>query len=265
MLVVFTGLIGMLIAPGTIDLKDGVIAILAMAVGSGGAACINMWYDRDIDKLMHRTRTRSIPSGMVRAAHALYLGIALSVVSVIAMYVFINLLAASVLAFSIFFYAVVYTIWLKRHTAQNIVIGGLAGALPPLIGWVAVTNSISIEPLILVLIIFLWTPPHFWSIAILNMADYGRARIPMLPNVVGVARTKKEMLYYMIALSISTLLPVIRLDYGWKYLAAACILNAIFFWHIHKLFKSDSYAIKTFKFSIVYLFALFLAILLTAR
>jgi protoheme IX farnesyltransferase len=192
-LVVFTGFAGMYVAPGGLHPLVFAIALFAIAAGAGASGAINQWYDRDIDAMMSRTKTRPIPAGFMAPAEALTLGLVVSAISVLLLGLSTNWLAASLLAFTIFFYAVVYTVWLKRRTPQNIVIGGAAGAFPPMIGWAAVTGTLSIEPILLFAIIFMWTPPHFWALALVKNDDYTRASIPMLPVVVGAAETRRQI------------------------------------------------------------------------
>jgi len=206
-LVVFTALVGLLVAPGRLDPLIGFVALLCIAAGAGAAGVLNMWYDADIDALMARTAMRPIPSGRVSRAEALALGLVLAACSVTVLGFAVNIAAAALLAFTIFFYVVVYTVWLKRQTPQNIVIGGAAGALPPVIGWVAATGRIGAEPLILFLIIFLWTPPHFWALSLSRAGEYSRAGIPMLPVVAGTAETKRQILIYCILLVPISILP----------------------------------------------------------
>jgi protoheme IX farnesyltransferase len=198
-LVVFTGIVGLLLAPGAVHPLLAAVAVLCIAVGAGAAGAINMWYDRDIDALMARTRERPIPAGRVTPAVALGLGISLAVASVAIMGLALNWVAAGLLAFTIFFYVVVYTIGLKRRTPQNIVIGGAAGAFPPMIGWAAVSGELTLAPFILFAIIFLWTPPHFWALALFRRGDYDKAGIPMLPVVAGEAVTRRQILVYTLS------------------------------------------------------------------
>src|ERR1035437_9310455 len=206
-LVVVTGLIGLLVAPGHLHPVLAFTAVLAIAVAAGASGAINMWYDRDIDAVMHRTRNRPIPAGRIAPRAALGYGITLAVGSVIVMGLATNAVAALALAFSILFYVFVYTMWLKRSTPHNIVIGGAAGAFPPVIGWAAVTGSITMVPLILFAIIFVWTPPHFWSLALWSNADYQRAGVPMLPVVAGAKATRRQIVLYTLLLVPVTLLP----------------------------------------------------------
>ena len=259
-LVIFTAITGLYLAPGNIHPFIAFIAILSISVGSGAAGAINMWYDRDIDNIMSRTKKRPIPSGRVAPENALYMGVFLSILSVTLMGLAVNYLSAFLLAFTIFFYSYIYTVLLKRSTAQNIVIGGAAGALPPLIGWVAVTNSITIEPIILFLIIFLWTPPHFWALSLYSASDYKEANIPMMPIVAGLESTKKQMLFYTILLSIITIMPVYLNFAGNIYLYSVISLNVIFLSMIIKLFLDplNKIAGRTFAYSIFYLFMIFL-------
>ncbi len=258
-LVVFTGLAGMLLAPGHINLLQQFITLLCIALGSGAGAAVNMWYDRDIDAIMKRTSKRPIPAGRVAPDDALALGLFLAALSVMLMGLGLNWVAAGILAFAIFFYAVVYTMWLKRHTPQNIVIGGAAGAFPPMIGWAATTGDVTLMPLLLFLIIFLWTPPHFWALALYKNEDYKRANVPMLPVVAGGVATKWHMVAYCWLLVVVTLaLPVLGMS-GALYASGAFILGAFFLVHVHKVLsdKTDFWPRKTFAFSILYLFMLF--------
>src|SRR5580692_9925669 len=192
-LVVFTALVGLMVAPGGIDPFTGVVALLCIAAGAGAAGALNMWYDADIDALMARTAMRPIPSGRVSRSEALVFGLMLGTCAILALGTLLNVAAAALLAFTIFFYVVVYTMWLKRRTPQNIVIGGAVGALPPVIGWVAVTGNIKLKPLILFLIIFLWTPPHFWALSLTRADEYAHAGVPMLPVVAGKSATAKQI------------------------------------------------------------------------
>ena len=262
-LVIFTGIIGMLLAPNTIHPVIALLAIVAISIGSGAASAINMWYDRDIDSIMTRTKTRPIPAGKVSPSEALNLGITLSVLSVLIMAVFVNYLAALTLAFSIFFYAVIYTMYLKRSTVQNIVIGGAAGAFPPIIGWVSVTPSISIEPLLLFLIIFMWTPPHFWALSLHSSEEYRKANIPMLPVIKGVKSTKDHIIAYFVVLFFTTLAPYYIGMFNTIYLIATLILGIIFALYIVLLVNEEKkYAMPCFKYSIIYLFLLFLSMII---
>src|ERR1700719_5308433 len=200
-LVVFTALVGLMVAPGGIDPFAAVVALLCIAAGAGAAGALNMWYDADIDAMMARTAMRPIPSGRISRPEALVFGLMLGMCAILALGTLLNMAAAALLAFTIFFYVVVYTIWLKRRTPQNIVIGGAAGALPPVIGWAAATGDIGLEPLLLFLIIFLWTPPHFWALSLYRTEDYARAGIPMLPVVAGAPETRRQILLYTLVLA----------------------------------------------------------------
>src|SRR5262245_62158287 len=219
-LVLFTGVAGLVIAPGSVHIGTALTALLSIAVGAGASAALNMAYDADIDRLMSRTRLRPVPRGVIPAGEAAGLGATLSVGSVTVMGLFVNLVAAALLAFTIAFYVFVYTMWLKRLTPQNIVIGGLAGALPPALGWASVTGGLPVAPLILVGIIFLWPPPHFWALSLYRVHDYARARIPMLPVVKGKDETRRQILLYTVLLVISGVLPAVFGFAGPLYLAA---------------------------------------------
>ncbi len=262
-LVVFTGLAGMLLplisGIGHINLFQQLITLLCIALGSGAGAAMNMWYDRDIDAVMNRTRNRPVPAGRIAPDDALAFGLFLSALSVMLMGLALNWVAAFLLAFAIFFYVAIYTMWLKRSTPQNIVIGGAAGAFPPMIGWAAVTGDITLHSLLLFMIIFLWTPPHFWALALYKNADYTKAGIPMMPVVAGAKSTKLQMLFYTYILTLCTLLlPVFGMA-GGLYSVCAVVLDAAFLYYVHKVLtdSSDKWSRKTFMFSIVYLFALF--------
>src|SRR5690242_14505344 len=265
-LVVFTGLAGMVAAPGALHPLTAFTALLCIAVGAGASGCLNMAYDSDIDRLMARTATRPIPLGRVAREDALAFGWTLSVLSVAMMWLFVGLLPAALLAFTIFFYVVVYTLWLKRRTPQNIVIGGLAGALPPAIGWAAVTGSLSLAPLLLVAIIFLWTPPHFWALALWRSSDYARAGVPMLPVVSGKASTRRQILAYTAILIPAGLLPAAIGLAGPLYLAVS---GAIGLWFIIEAVAvalerdetREPAAHRLFRVSLIYMFALFAALL----
>lgn len=263
-LVVFTGLAGLVVAPGTIHPFIALLTLLCIAGGSGAGAAFNMWYDRDIDALMARTATRPIPAGRVQSADAAALGYALSLVSVMMLGLATNWLAAGMLLFAIFFYAVIYTMLLKRSTPQNIVIGGAAGAFPPMIGWAAVTGDVSWYSLVLFLIIFLWTPPHFWALALYRNSDYSRAGIPMLPVTHGKDETRKQMLIYSYLLVAVTCVPVLLHEAGLIYAVCALGLGYAFLLRAHRVWvqKTDEMARKLFLFSIAYLFALFSGLML---
>jgi protoheme IX farnesyltransferase len=264
LLAVFTALVGLMIAPARLDPLSGFIAILAIAAGAGAAGALNMWYDADIDAVMTRTAGRPIPSGAVSRVEALAFGLILASAAVAVLALALNLAAAALLAFAIFFYVVVYTIWLKRSTPQNIVIGGAAGALPPVIGWAAASGDIGLEPLVLFLIIFLWTPPHFWALALNRRDEYARAGIPMLPNVAGRAATTRQILIYSILLFPISLLPWALGFAGAIYGATAAVCGAIFIALALRLRRSKASdrqtANRLFAFSIFYLFMLFAAL-----
>ena len=262
-LVVFTALVGMLVAPVSPNPLIAAIAILAIAVGAGASGALNMWYDADIDAVMTRTARRPVPSGRVTANEALGFGIVLSILSVITLGLVTNWVAGGLLAFTIFFYAVIYTMWLKRSTPQNIVIGGAAGAFPPMIGWAAVTGSVSLESIVLFMIIFLWTPPHFWALALFKLRDYDMAGVPMLPNVAGERATKRQMLVYSVLLTVFAVLPAPMGFAGPVYGAAAMLLGLNFMRHavaVWRMADGDATMVpakQLFRFSLTYLFALF--------
>src|ERR1700758_172635 len=226
-LAVFTAFVGLKIAPGYLDPLLAATAILAIAAGAGAAGVLNMWYDADIDALMTRTATRPIPRGEISRAEALVFGLILACSAVAILALAFNIRAAALLAFAIFFYVVVYTMWLKRQTPQNIVIGGAAGALPPVIGWVAATGSIGLDPVILFLIVFLWTPPHFWALSLNRSDEYARAGVPMLPVVAGRAATTRQILIYSVLLAPISLLPWALGFAGTIYAATAAVSGAI--------------------------------------
>jgi len=265
LLAVFTALVGLMIAPGKIDPVLGFVAILAIAIGAGAAGVLNMWYDADIDALMTRTARRPIPLGRISRTEALSFGLALAVGAVAVLGLALNLKAAALLAFAILFYVVVYTAWLKRSTPQNIVIGGAAGALPPVIGWTAATGDVGVEPLILFLIVFLWTPPHFWALALTRVDEYARAGVPMLPVVAGRSATAKQILTYSLLLPPVSILPWALGFAGGVYGAIAAICGAIFVTLAVQLRRSRGInqhaAHRLFAFSILYLFLLFAALL----
>lgn len=257
-LVVFSGWVGIYLAPGHKHPFLGGVTLLAIALGSGAAGTLNMWYDRDIDGVMKRTQNRPIPAGRIAPQDALIFGVLLAVFSVVLIGFSSNYFAAILLAFSIFFYVVIYTMLLKRTTVHNIVIGGIAGAFPPLIGWVAVTGGLSLEAALLFLLIFLWTPPHFWALALTKVQEYERANIPMLPNIFGLQATKNQILGYsflLIGVSYSFLMFP---HYGWIYGLSITLLNSLWMFFTVKLFLSEQHAgaMRLFGFSILYLFLL---------
>ena len=266
-LVLFTCMVGMLIAPIHISFLNSAIALLAVAIGSGAAGVLNMWYESDLDALMSRTCLRPIPTGKVKREQALLFGIILSVISVSMLYYFINLISSILLASTIGFYFFVYTIWLKRKTSQNIVIGGAAGALPPVIGWTISTGTIAIEPIILFLIIFFWTPSHFWALSLYKSGDYKKAKIPMLPIISGIETTKLNILIYAVIM-----IPIVAAPYFFNfgsmfYLLTSSVMTLYYVYLCYGLFKTKSIkksnilARKIFIYSIFYLFTLFVLIL----
>ncbi len=265
-LVVFSGLVGLVVAPGHIHPLLGFVTILCIALSAGGSAAVNMWYDRDIDAIMTRTRTRPLPQGRIDPDAALEFGGALIFLSTVLMALTVGWLAAGLLAFAAAFYVFVYTMFLKRRTPQNIVIGGAAGAFPPVIAWAAVTGHVTLPAVILFLIIFMWTPPHFWALALYRNDDYRRAGVPMLPVVKGARRTKIEMLIYTLLLFPLSLAPAFLGIAGPVYLAGAALLSGLFIaCAISVLFdKSFTSARRMFGYSIFYLFALF-ALMLVER
>jgi heme o synthase len=262
-LVVFTALVGLVAAPGSIHPLLAFTALLCIAVGAGAAGALNMWYDADIDAVMSRTAARPIPRRRIAPGEALGFGITLAGFSTVLLGLLVSWLAAALLAFTIFFYVVIYTMWLKRWTPQNIVIGGAAGALPPVIGWAAVTGSISVEPLLLFLIVFLWTPPHFWALSLVRADDYARAGVPMLPVVAGLQATRRQILLYSLVLvpvgAAPWFLGYAGLAYGATALAAGALM-AGFAWRVHDVTDGERAAAaarQLFAYSILYLFVLF--------
>ncbi|WEK06793.1 MAG: heme o synthase [Candidatus Devosia phytovorans] len=264
-LVVFTGLVGLVVAPGSINPFVAIIAVACIALGAGGSAALNMWYDSDIDAIMSRTQNRPIPSGRMSREEALVFGMVLSVFSVALLGLATNWVAAGWLAFTIFFYVVIYTMWLKRSTPQNIVIGGAAGAFPPIVGWAAVTGSVSLESVVLFLIIFLWTPPHFWALALYKQSDYGAAGVPMMPNVKGNQSTKVQIFVYTLILAASAMLPTVLGFAGWVYTTVAVITGVSFSWFAWRLLMTrEDVAMRKsarslFNYSLSYLFIVFFA------
>lgn len=265
-LVVFTGWIGVLIAPVHLHPLKAALAVLAITLGSGAAGAINMWYERDLDALMARTRNRPLPAGRVAPDDALGLGVLLSIFSVLLMALSTNFVAAALLAAAILFYVFVYTIWLKRRTPQNIVIGGAAGAFPPMIGWAAATGDVSAVGIALFLLVFLWTPPHFWALALYRSDDYRRAGVPMLPVVAGPRETKRQMLIYTLLLLPVSLAPTLLGAVGWVYGAVALALTLGFVGHAIAVWRTADdetahrAARKMFRYSLIYLAALFAAL-----
>ena len=266
-LVIFTALVGMVVSQGHVQPAIGAISLLAIAVGAGASGCLNMWWDADIDAVMSRTATRPIPAGRISSEEALGFGLFLSVASVLVLGLAANVLAAGLLAFTIVFYAVIYSMWLKRATAQNIVIGGAAGALPPVIGQAVVTGSVGIESLVLFAIIFVWTPPHFWALALIKAEEYARAGVPMMPNVAGPASTRRQIVWYSLVLAPLGLAPV-ALGFGGLIYGVIGVVGGLgmIAFSIRVLRNTAGEAEKRaalgmFGFSILYLFALFSALL----
>jgi protoheme IX farnesyltransferase len=266
-LVVFTALVGLVCAPTPMHPLLAFTALLSIAVGAGAAGALNMWYDADIDARMARTAARPIPRGRIKASEALAFGTVLAAASVLTLGALVNWVAAALLALTIAFYLFVYTIWLKRRTAQNIVIGGAAGAFPPMVGWAAATGTVSLESIVLFLIIFVWTPPHFWALALYRCRDYERAGVPMLPAVAGLAETRRQILIYSLLLVPLAAVPYFIGLGGIVYLAASVLQGGIFLWLATRVFvardgaQSDKAAKRLFAFSILYLFSLFAVLL----
>ena len=262
-LVIFTALVGLMVAPGPISFPVAAIAILCISIGAGASGALNMWYDADIDQVMKRTRNRPVPRGIIKPDEALTFGVVLSIFSVMTMGVLVNWLAGFLLAFTIFFYTVVYTMWLKRSTPQNIVVGGAAGAFPPMIGWVAVTGSVSLEALVLFAIIFIWTPPHFWALALARSGEYEKAGVPMMPNVRGGRSTRNQIMLYSVLLAVTGMLPWI-MDFAshvYGLLAAglglAFVILAAMVWLKGSETDRFRHEKRLFGFSIFYLFLIF--------
>ncbi len=272
-LVVFTALVGLLVAPVPLHPVEAFCAILFIALGGGASGALNMWWDADIDAIMRRTKSRPIPSGRVQPGEALAIGLALSGISVVMLGLATNFVAAAILAFTIFFYVVIYSVWLKRITPQNIVIGGAAGAFPPMIGWVAATGSVSVEAALMFMLIFMWTPPHFWALALFMKSDYGDANVPMLTETHGRRVTRAHVWWYTVALVPFALALGFTPIGGNVYLAAAVLLNALFLrgaWRIWRRSEdtaiADGYKVEksVFRFSLLYLFLHFSALLVEA-
>ena len=267
-LVVFTALVGLVTAPGNLHPLLGAIALLAIAVGAGASGALNMWYDADIDALMARTAARPVPRGRVTPDEALSFGVVLAIGSVMTLGVLVNWVAGILLAITIAFYVFVYTMWLKRRTPQNIVIGGAAGAFPPMIGWAAATGTVSIESVVMFLIIFLWTPPHFWALALYRCRDYERAGVPMLPVVAGDRETRRQIVLYSVVLVPLAVTPVFIGLGGMLYAAGSVVLGAVFLSLAFRVAlitegrAADTAARQLFGFSILYLFLLFAMLLL---
>jgi protoheme IX farnesyltransferase len=262
-LVVFTGFAGLIAAPGDLHPVLALTAVLCIAVAAGASGAINMWYDRDIDAIMTRTRQRPIPRGRIAPDNALAFGVMLAVGAVALMGLAVNWVAASILALATAFYVFVYTMWLKRRTPQNIVIGGAAGAFPPMIGWAAVTGDVTLAPIALFLVIFMWTPPHFWALSLYRRGEYAEAGVPMLPVVAGERETRRQMLIYTVLLLPVALAPFAAGAAGWLYGAGAAVLSALFLVCAVRVWREDGEATghkaarQMFGYSIFYLFALF--------
>ena len=272
-LVVFTALVGLLVAPVSLHPVEAFTAILFIALGGGASGALNMWWDADIDAVMRRTQSRPIPSGRVQPGEALAIGLALSGISLVMLALATNLIAAALLAFTIFFYVVVYSVWLKRITPQNIVIGGAAGAFPPMIGWVAATGSVSVEAFLMFMLIFMWTPPHFWALALFMKSDYGDAKVPMLTETHGRKSTRAHVWWYTVLLVPFSMALAFTSIGGPVYMLAAVILNLMFLrgaWSIWRrdeaVAEGDRYRVEksVFRFSPLYLFLLFVALLADA-
>ncbi|NBN64436.1 heme o synthase [Pannonibacter tanglangensis] len=266
-LVIFTAFVGMMLAPGSLHPVVAGVALLCIAIGAGASGALNMWYDADIDRIMSRTAKRPIPAGKITPDEALAFGMTLSIGSVVMLGLLVNWFAGAFLAFTIFFYAVIYTMWLKRSTPQNIVIGGAAGAFPPMIGWASVTGSVSLESVILFLIIFMWTPPHFWALALFKSNDYRQAGVPMLPVVAGEDATRTQILLYSLVLVPLAISPWPLGFAGPVYGIVAIALGAGFLglaWRVYRHREGDAArkaAVRLFSFSILYLFLLFALLL----
>jgi len=270
-LVVFTALVGLVVAPGHLHPVLGFASLLCIAIGAGASGALNMWYDADIDAVMARTRNRPIPAGRVVPGEALAFGVTLACGSVVVLALVANFLAAGLLAFTIFFYAVIYSAWLKRSTPQNIVIGGAAGAFPPMIGWAATTGTVSLESIVLFLIIFFWTPPHFWALALIRADDYARAGVPMLPVVSGRAETRQQILLYSVLLAPLGVAPWLMGFAGLTYGIVAAAGGAVFLamaWRLKRAGEGASGAAAAkslFGYSVLYLFVLFAVLLIENR
>jgi len=269
-LVIFTALVGIVIAPGHMHPVMAFTALLCIAVGAGASGALNMWYDRDIDAVMTRTANRPIPKGRITPQEALAFGMTLSFFSVFTLGTLVSWFAAALLAFTIFFYVVIYTMWLKRSTAQNIVIGGAAGSLPPVVGWVAATGSLSIEPVLLFTIIFLWTPPHFWALSLYRTEDFVRAKLPMMPVVAGPDSTRLQILLYTLVLIAVAIAPWPLGYFDRAYGVVAVVASAAMLYFAVQVYRrregkvAEMAARNLFTFSIVYLFVLFATLLIDA-
>jgi heme o synthase len=262
-LVIFTAFVGIIAAPGTLHPLLAIVVLIAIAVGAGASGALNMWYDADIDAIMKRTKSRPVPRGAILPGEALGFGATLAVGSVVVLGLMVSLVAAALLAFTIFFYVAIYTMWLKRWTPQNIVIGGAAGAFPPMIGWAAVTGTIDLGAISLFLIIFVWTPPHFWALALFRETDYEAAGVPMLPNVAGTDETRKQILLYTLLLLPIAFLPALLGVCGIVYVVGTGILSTMFLYYAVNVYRlregttADKACKKLFGFSILWLFLVF--------
>ena len=265
-LVIFTCVVGLLIAPNQVNMLTATLSLLSVALGAGAAGALNMWYESDIDALMKRTCLRPIPSGKISRNQALIFGIITSIIAVSALYFFSNFLSALMLSITISFYLVIYTMWLKQRTPQNIVIGGAAGALPPIIGWTIATGNITFEPILLFLIIFFWTPSHFWALSLYKTEDYTNARIPMLPVVSGIKTTKINIFVYSLILFVVSIVPYFLGYFGFVYFVSSILLGSYYVYLCYKLLKEENDEKKTAKkifiYSILYLFLIFSIILI---
>jgi len=265
-LVIFTCVVGLIAAPAQVDFISSALSLSAVALGAGAAGALNMWYESDLDALMKRTCLRPIPTGKVSQNHALIFGLTTSFISVIALYYFSNFLSAVMLTITILFYVVIYTMWLKKLTPQNIVIGGTAGAFPPIIGWTIATGSITLEPILYFLIIFFWTPSHFWALSLYKTEDYNNASIPMLPVVAGIKTTKVNIFVYGLILFIISLIPYFFNYLGFIYFSTSFVLGIYYVYLCYKLLietvDENKFAKKIFIYSILYLFLIFIAILI---
>ncbi|MBC8717923.1 MULTISPECIES: heme o synthase [Brucella/Ochrobactrum group] len=269
-LVVFTGLVGLVLAPGHMNPVLAAISILCIAVGAGASGALNMWYDADIDAIMKRTKKRPIPAGLIAPNQVLAFGLTLSAFSVLTLGLMVNWLSAALLAFTIFFYAVIYSMWLKRSTPQNIVIGGAAGAFPPMIGWASATGEVTWDSVVLFMIIFLWTPPHFWALSLFSRSDYEAARIPMMPNVKGELSTRRQAMFYAVIMAPVGVLPYLMGFAGVTYGVISTLLGLAFVYYTLRMWMADSEtqmllaARKLFRFSLIYLSVIFAVLLFEA-
>ena len=267
-LVIFTCAVGLLMAPNTVPIKDAIVGIILVSIGAGAAGALNMWYESDLDALMSRTCLRPIPTGKVNKNQALIFGITLSVISVVALDYFTNRVSAVILLFTIIFYVLIYTIWLKKRTSQNIVIGGAAGALPPVIGWTIATGSLSLEPLVFFLIIFFWTPSHFWALSLYKSEDYKKANIPMLPLTNGIESTKVNIFVYSLIMLPVIIFPYVINFVGLVFLIPSLLLTIYYNYLCFDLykFKKNKFSAKKaksiFGYSILYLFLVFVLFLI---